>query len=53
MLPGQSARGAIVDGFGLAFTNTVGGANELLIVNDGTIQINAGNSATAGGTTPR
>ena len=41
--------GAIVDGFGLAFTNTVGGANELLIVNDGTIQVSAGNLATAGG----
>jgi hypothetical protein len=41
--------GEIVDGFGLAFTNTVGGANDLNVVNNGTIQINAGNTATAGG----
>lgn len=41
--------GAVVDGFGLAFTNTVGGANALNVVNDGTIQINAGNLASAGG----
>ena len=40
---------AIVDGFGLAFTNTVGGANALNVINDGTIQINTGNTATLTG----
>src|SRR5688572_10379577 len=35
---GTVSAGATVDGFGLAFTNTVGGANDLIIVNDGTIQ---------------
>ena len=40
---------AIVDGYGLAFTNTVGGANALNVINDGTIQINTGNTATLTG----
>ncbi len=46
---GTVSTGAIVDGFGLAFTNTVGGTNALNVVNNGTVQINAGNTATAGG----
>ncbi len=41
--------GATVDGFGLAFTNTVGGTNALNVVNNGTVQINTGNTATQGG----
>jgi hypothetical protein len=45
---GTVTAGSVVDGFGLAFTNTVGG-NSLNVVNDGTIQIDAGNAATAGG----
>src|SRR4030095_41445 len=47
---GTVSSGAVVDGFGLAFTNTVGGANALNVVNDGTIQVNAGNAPTTGST---
>ena len=39
-----------VTGYGLAITNSVGGANTLVITNDGTVQIDAGLAATAGGT---
>ena len=46
---GTVTTGSVIDGFGLAFTNTVGGANDLNVVNDGTIEISAGNTATAGG----
>ena len=46
---GTVSSGALVDGFGLAFTNTVGGSNALNIVNDGTVQIDVGNTATQGG----
>ena len=47
---GTVSTGAIVDGFGLAFTNTAGGTNALNVVNSGTVRVNAGNAATAGGT---
>ena len=46
---GTVSAGATVDGFGLAFTNTVGGANDLIVVNNGTVQVNAGPVPTAGG----
>ena len=46
---GTVSTGAIVDGFGLAFTNTVAGTGDLNVVNDGTVQVNAGNTPTAGG----
>ena len=46
---GTVSAGAVVDGRGLAFTNTVGGINALNVVNNGTVQINPGNLATAGG----
>ena len=46
---GTVSTGAVVDGFGLAFTNTVGGANDIIVVNDGTIQVDALNTPTAGG----
>ena len=46
---GTVLSGEIVNGFGLAFTNTVGGANDLNVVNNGTVQVDAGNAATAGG----
>ena len=46
---GTVSSGARVDGFGLAFSNTVSGTNALNIVNNGTVEINAGNIATAGG----
>jgi hypothetical protein len=45
---GTVSSGAVIDGFGLAFTNTVGGVNALNVVNDGAIQVNAGNTPTAG-----
>jgi len=41
--------GNIVDGFGLAFTNTVGGTNALNVTIDGALQVNSGNVPTAGG----
>ena len=41
--------GASVDGFGLAFTNNLGGANTLNVVNDGAVQVDAGNIPSAGG----
>ena len=41
---------AVVDGNGLAFTNTVGGANTLNVINNGTIQVDAATAPTAGGT---
>ena len=47
---GTVSAGAVVDGNGLAFTNTVGGANDLIIVNDGTVQVDLGSAPTAGGT---
>ncbi|MFL6749383.1 MAG: hypothetical protein ACJ8E6_11960, partial [Sphingomicrobium sp.] len=47
---GTISTGAVVDGFGLAFTNTVGGANTLNVVNDGSVTVSAGNAPTAGGT---
>ena len=47
---GTVSTGVIVDGYGLAFTNTVGGTNALNVVNNGTVQVNAGLAATAGGT---
>src|SRR4051794_17162987 len=40
---GTVSTGAIVDGFGLAFTNTLGGANALNVVNNGAVQVNLGN----------
>ena len=46
---GTVSSGATVSGFGLAFTDAVGGANALNVVNDGTVQVNAGNLASAGG----
>src|SRR4030095_3581565 len=46
---GTVSAGAIVDNFGLAFTNTVGGANDLFVVNGGTVQVNALNTPAAGG----
>ena len=46
---GTVATGAIVDGFGLAFTNTTGGAFNLNVVNNGAVQVNAGNTPAAGG----
>ena len=45
---GTVSTGAVVDGFGLAFTNTLGG-NALNVINNGAVQINAGNTATQGG----
>ncbi len=39
--------GAVVDGFGLSFRNA--GAGGIRVVNDGTIQVNAGNTPSAGG----
>src|SRR5690349_21595302 len=47
---GTVSTGAIVDGYCLAFTNGVGGTNALNVVNNGTVQVNAGLAATAGGT---
>ncbi len=47
---GTVSTGAIVDGYGLAFTNTVAGTGHLNVVNDGTIQVNLGNVPTVGGT---
>ena len=47
---GTVSAGAVVDGYGLSFTNTVAGTGDLNVVNDGTIQVNAGNIPTAGGT---
>lgn len=41
--------GALVDGFGLSFTNSVGGTDPLTITNSGAVQVDAGNTATAGG----
>jgi len=46
---GTVSAGAVVDGYGLAFTNTVGGTNALNVVNNGAVQINTGNTATQGG----
>jgi hypothetical protein len=46
---GTISTGAVVDGFGLAFTNTVGGANTLNVVNDGSVTVSAGNAPAAGG----
>jgi hypothetical protein len=46
---GTVSTGAVVDNYGLAFTNTIGGTNALNVVNNGTVQINAGNVASAGG----
>ncbi|QIK96489.1 autotransporter outer membrane beta-barrel domain-containing protein [Sphingomonas sp. HDW15A] len=43
---GTVSTGAIVDGYGLAFTNTVGGTNALNVVNNGSI---SATSPTAGG----
>ena len=43
------APGAVVDGYGLSFTNMVGGPDPLTIFNDGIVQVNAGNAPTAGG----
>src|SRR5687768_11700426 len=47
---GTVSTGEFVSGRGLAFTNTVGGAFDLNVVNNGTVQIDAGTAATAGGT---
>ena len=42
--------GILVDGYGLAVTDTGGSAlNSITVTNDGTVQINAGNTATFGG----
>ena len=41
--------GAIIDGFGLAFTNTVIGSNTLNVINNGTVGVTAGNSPSQGG----
>src|SRR5688500_13102881 len=46
---GTVTTGEIVSGFGLAFTNTIGGTNALNVVNNGTIQVDALNVPTAGG----
>jgi hypothetical protein len=45
---GTISAGATVDGYGLAFTNSAG-ANDLNVVNDGTVQVNAGNTPSVGG----
>ena len=47
---GTVSTGATVNGFGLAFTNSVAGTGDLNVVNNGTVQVNAGNAASAGGT---
>ena len=47
---GTVSAGALVDNYGLAFINTVPGTNTINIVNDGAVQINAGNTASAGST---
>ena len=47
---GTVSTGATVSGFGLAFTNTVGGTNALNVVNDGAIVVTAPNIPSAGGT---
>lgn len=41
--------GVTVDGFGLAMTNSLAGPNAVTITNNGTIQVNDSNTATAGG----
>ena len=46
---GTVTTGEIVNGRGLAFTNTVPGTFDLNVVNNGTVQIDAGTAATAGG----
>ena len=46
---GTVLSGAVVDNYGLAFTNTVGGTNALNVVNNGAVQVNVGNTASAGG----
>ena len=40
---GTVSAGATVDGFGLSFTNTVGGANDIIIVNNGAVENDSGN----------
>jgi len=44
-----SVNGAVT-GHGLAFTNTILGTADFIIVNTGGVQVDAGNTATAGGT---
>jgi hypothetical protein len=46
---GTVSAGAIIDDFGLAFTNTVGGTNALNVVNNGVIQVDALLTPTQGG----
>ena len=46
---GTVSTGAVVDGFGLAFSNTAGGPNALNVVNNGAVQVNVGNLAAARG----
>ena len=40
---GTISAGATVDDFGLSFTNTVGGANDIIIVNNGAVEYGAAN----------
>ena len=46
---GIVSSGATVNGLGLAFTNTAGGANALNVVNNGDVQVASGYTPTQGG----
>src|SRR6478736_6089166 len=46
---GTVSTGAAINGFGFAVTNTVGGANLLSVVNNGSVQVDTGNTPTQGG----